>query len=156
MPDNRGFQGRTQGGFNTVKTVNQYVKIGSFYTENEKKIIKEELFDKKANEIAECMVGITGTQFRRIYDMVKSFEQKLNGTGESWSDNYPFILKVKAMVAYAVARAKEKNKHEAGAYENLKAFIFDGIDLVKDEKDYQVFLSLFEAVYGYSYEKLRN
>ena len=156
MTDSKNFQGRNQGGFNTPKPVNQYVKIGSFNTNGETKIVKEELFDKKAKEIAECMVGVTGTQFRRIYDEVKRFEQKLNGTGESWSENYPYIKMIKAKVSYTVARAIKNESRSEDAYRNLSAFITDGIDLIKDEKDYQVFLALFEAVYGFSYEKLRN
>ena len=152
MPDNRGFNNDRSSYPNNMPK-HQPVKIEGFYKDGK---IKEELFDKKAKDIADSFYGISGTQLRRIYDEVKRFEQKLNGDVESWSNNFPYIKMVKAKVSYSVARAIKNESKAENAYRNLSAFITEGIDLIKDEKDYHVFLSLFEAVYGYSYEKIRN
>ena len=128
------------------------VEIGGFYSEDGK--LKLDLFDRKANEIADSIVGVTRTQLRRIFDEVKRFEQRL--AVETWDDVVPYVRMVKSKVSYQVARAIDKNRSTEGAYRNLSAFITEGISLAGSEKDFRVFLSLFEAVYGFSYEKLKD
>ena len=136
----------------------------SFYSNAEKKIVKADLFDITAEEIARSFInknkygdfyGVSGSQMRRLYDEVKRFDQKLDGDPEKWEKNYPYIRKIRAIVSYTVARAIEraKIKDEAKKYENLSAFIMKYIEMVKDEEDYHVFAALFEAVYGFYYEK---
>jgi len=135
----------------------------SFYSNEEKKIVKADLFDKIAEGIAGSFVGknkkrgepygVSGTQMRRLYDEVKRFDQNLDGTPETWEKNYPYIRMIKSKVSYNIARAIEKNRYEEDVYKNLSAFIIKYIELVKDEEDYHVFTSLFEAVYGFYYEK---
>ena len=66
---------------------------------------------------------------------------------------------IKSKVHYATARAKKDKKNDAIYYDNLCDFISEGIELIKSPQDYHVFVSLFEAVYGFYYEKrpdLRN
>lgn len=129
----------------------------SFYTEN--KTVEPDLFDKTAESIASGFVlpdnkgGVSKTQLRRLYDEVKRFEQILDGTPEAWNKQYPYIRMIKSKVSYNVARSIEKNKREEKVYKKLSEFITKGIDLVKTEEDYHVFVSLFEAVYGFYYEK---
>jgi len=129
MPDNKNFHGRPQSGYNAprnpppVQPVKP-VEIDGFYTDDGNP--KKELFDKKAKDIADSIVGVSATQLRRIYDEVKRFEQIISQ--ENWSSQYPYILMIKSKTRYAVAKAT---------------------------KDYHVFLALFEAVYGFCYEKLR-
>jgi len=135
----------------------------SFYSNEEKKIVKTDLFDKTANAIADSFVGkgkfgvygVSKTQLRRFYDEVKRFDQNLDGTSETWEKNFPYIRMIKSKVSYNVARAIEKNKFEEDVYKNLSKFILEGLDdkHVKDETDYHVFTSLFEAVYGFYWEK---
>ena len=55
---------------------------------------------------------------------------------------------IKSKVAYAIARNGEKK----GVWKNFEYFISSCIDKIETEKDYHVFLSLFEAVYGFYYE----
>ena len=60
---------------------------------------------------------------------------------------------IKSKVHYTVARSKKNGKKEDSIYyDNLRGFISEGIDLIKSPKDYQVFVALFESVYGFYYE----
>jgi CRISPR-associated protein Csm2 len=136
------------------------MNIEGFYKED--KTVKPELFAETAENIAAGFIGkdkygnvfgVSKTQLRRLYDEVKRFEQNLDGKPETWGKKYPYIRMIKSKVSYNVARAIEKNRYEADVYKRLSAFITEGIDLVKDEEDYHVFVALFEAVYGFYYEK---
>ena len=137
------------------------VPIKAFYKEDGKTIISD-LFDNKAEEVSKSFLGrnkqgrdtgVTSTQLRRIFDEVKRFEQILSASPEQWDNQYPYIRMIKSKVAYTVARAAKDKADEAGLYKNLEIFIGSCIDLVKSNKDYEIFVSLFEAVYGFYYEK---
>jgi CRISPR-associated protein Csm2 len=132
----------------------------SFYINKEKKEVKPYLFSKTAEEIAKGFIGghgkyygVSKTQLRRFYDEVKRFEQNLDGTVETWKKNFPYIKMIKSKTSYNIARAIEKNRNEADVYNKLSAFISDGLEQIEDEKDYNVFTSLFEAVYGFYYKE---
>jgi len=131
-----------------------------FYTEG--KTVNHDLFDKTAETIANSFVGkdrfnkpcgVGRTQMRRLYDEVKRFEQNLDGNPETWKKHHPYIKMIKSKLTYNIARAIEKNRDNATYYKELRAFVTDGIGLVHDEEDYRVFVALFEAVYGFYYEK---
>ena len=64
----------------------------------------------------------------------------------------PYIKMIKSKVAYSVARAAKQKSEEKGVYKNLEAFISSGIDLIKTQEDYHIFVNLFEAAYGFYYE----
>lgn len=132
------------------------VRVDSFYTDTEKKIIKPELFDTFAFKIAKSFIGknekgvVTSTQLRRLFDEVKRFEQMLIVKKDcEWAELIPYVKMIKSKTAYAVARAA---KNKSAEYKNLETFISSGIDQVKSEKDFHIFVSLFEAVYGFYYE----
>jgi CRISPR-associated protein Csm2 len=136
------------------------VSIGGFYAEG--KNVKTDLFDKTAEAVANSFVGknqgrsfgVSKTQLRRLFDEVKRFEQNLDGTEDAWKKQFPYIRMIRSKVSYNLARAKEKSKaDEAKVYDNLAAFITECIGLIKDEMDYHVFVALFEAAYGFYYEK---
>ena len=140
------------------------VEIKSFYKPGTD-VPEQDLFDKKAQEIAESFVGkdgwgndigVSSTQLRRVFDEVKRYERLLSGIDAKWEEQLPYIKMIKSKVAYTVARAAKKKPKEPcvrGVYKNLEAFISSGINLIKTEKDYHVFVSLFEAVYGFYYDK---
>lgn len=137
------------------------VEIKSFYKPGTD-VPEQDLFDKKAQEIAESFVGkddmgkdigVSSTQLRRVFDEVKRYERLLSGTDAKWEEHLPYIKMIKSKVAYTVARAAKTKPKERGVYKNLEAFISSGINLIKTEKDYHVFVSLFEAVYGFYYDK---
>lgn len=137
------------------------VKIESFYAPGTD-VPEKDLFDKKAQEISESLIGkdssgktigVSSTQLRRIFDEVKRYERVLSETGIKWEEQLPYIKMIKSKVAYTVARAIKKKKNELDVYKNFESFISSGIDLIKTEKDYHVFVALFESVYGFYYEK---
>ncbi len=156
---NRNSYGNKQ--FEDKSFIPQAIVVDSFYKDNGS-TIKQELFDETASKIANSFIGqnrrgsdigITSTQLRRIFDEVKRFEQILSVSPDQWEVQYPYIRMIKSKVAYTVARAAKDKADEAGLYKNLEKFISSCIDLVKTNKDYEVFVSLFEAVYGFYYEK---
>lgn len=134
------------------------VKITTFYKENE---VDPDLFDKKALEVAQSFVGknakgydvgVTSTQLRRIFDEVKRFEQLLQVGENQFAKQLPYIKMIKSKVAYSVARAVKGKSDAKCVYDNLSYFIKSSIDLIKTETDFHVFVSLFEAAYGFYYE----
>jgi len=144
-----------------LSEVKPAVEIKSFYKAGTD-IPLEDLFDEQAQKIAESFVGknkkgfeigVSSTQLRRIFDEVKRYERVLLGTESKWEEQIPYVKMIKSKVAYTVARASKTKPEEKGVYKNLEAFISSGINLIKTEKDYHTFVSLFEAVYGFYYEK---
>jgi CRISPR-associated protein Csm2 len=140
------------------------MRIDSFYEEGTKNI-KSDLLDGIAEKFAEGFVhknisddtksyGVGRTQLRRIFNEVKRFEQKLNEKEETWKENYPYIKMIKSKAFYNIVRASKDETKEL--YKNLSEFIESGINLIKEEKDFKVFTALFEAVYGFYYEKTKN
>lgn len=142
-------------------------KIGSFYVSGTDKI-RPDLFSDFAEKIARSLAeikenpknprqqlknGVSPTQIRRMFDEVKRYERLLSeDNSDSWEKQYPYIKMMKSKVSYTVARAKKNHSKDAIYYDNLASFISEGIDLIKEQKDYHVFVSLFEAVYGFYYE----
>lgn len=136
------------------------VKITSFY-KADGKTVQEDLFDSVALNVAKSFkgknkigkdIGVTSTQLRRIFDEVKRFEQILSLQENQWEKQLPYIKMIKSKVAYSVARAAKQKSEEKGVYKNLEAFISSGIDLIKTQEDYHIFVNLFEAAYGFYYE----
>jgi CRISPR-associated protein Csm2 len=165
MPDNRNFHQNNRGGNNYGDRHDNReqpqalppVKIDSFYKDAAKNP-KDELFEKTAQEIAKSFyienvrIGVSKTQLRRLFDEVKRFEQILEASEDQWEAQKPYIKMVNSKVSYSIARAIEKSRNAEGAYKNLKSFITQGINLVNDARDFHVFVSLFEAAYGFYYE----
>lgn len=159
---NRGFSGRAQR--SDLSEVKPAVEIKSFYKEGTD-IPLEDLFDGQAKKIAESFVGkgfdgkdigISSTKIRKVFDEVKRYETIMALPNAKWEDQLPFIKMIKSKVAYNIARASRKSDgkstKEAPVYKNFQNFLVSGIDLIKTQHDYNVFTSLFEAVYGYYYE----
>lgn len=150
----------------------QKALIGGFYitTKDGKQVIREDLFDKKALEIANKLYpsssqnykdknsGVSGTQLRRIFDEVKRFDYLLQLNEDEWENQLPYIKMIKSKIRYTVARARKKESSWVviDCYEALASFISEGIDTIKERRDYEVFLALFEAVYGFYYEHAPN
>ncbi len=137
------------------------VKISTFYNPDGK-TVKPDLFDGVAKNVALSFkgkekngnkeIGVTSTQLRRIFDEVKRFEQILTLQEKQWEKQLPYIKMIKSKVAYSVARASKQKSDEKGVYKNLESFISSGIDLIKTQEDYHIFVNLFEAAYGFYYE----
>ncbi len=147
--------------------------IGGFYVTNSdgKKKVKPDLFDTKALNIAKRFYkettdrygnkrpeGVSGTQLRRVFDEVKRFEYLLQLDSVSWDTQLPYIKMIKSKVRYTIARVlrNERKQDVIGCYEALSSFLIEGIDSIQEQQDYEVFLALFEAVYGFYYEHAPN
>ena len=87
-----------------------------------------------------------------MFDEVKRYERLIGEDDASWLEQYPYIKMIKSRTHYTIARCKKNDKNNAKYYDNLSEFISEGIDLIKSKRDYHVFVSLFEAVYGFYYE----
>lgn len=149
-----GYQdGRNQ--YSNQEQIPKPVEVPEFY-QNGTKTVREDLFDKIAEDIAKSLTdkknGVSITSLRRIFDEVKRFKQLLS-TEDDFAMQLPYIRMIKSKVAYTVARAGKDKKEAKKLYDNLKHFIESGIDRINTKKDYEVFVSLFEAVYGFYYER---
>lgn len=161
MTYNPNFRGGGERSFEDKSYTPQAVIIKTYYKDDGKAVLPE-LFDDTAAKVAESfigknkggkVIGITSTQLRRIFDEVKRFEQILSTSPEQWDAQYPYIRMIKSKVAYQVARAAKDKYEEAGIYKNLEQFINSCIDLVHNKEDFMVFVALFEATYGFYYDK---
>lgn len=142
-------------------------KITGFYVSGTDKI-RPDLFDGFAERIAKGFAeikdnpknpqkpfknGVSPTQIRKMFDEVKRYERLIvEDDLSSWEKQYPYIKMMKSKVSYSVARAKKNHQRDAKYYDNLSSFISEGIDLIKTQKDYHIFVSLFKAVYGFYYQ----
>lgn len=153
-------RGRDSSYYNQNNQVSDLTPLSSFY-EADGKTIKTELFNSDAKTFSHCFAtiddrghadGISSTQMRRIFDEVKRFDRQISGKEEQWKTVEPYIRMINSKVSYTVARAVKKEPRKTKYYKNLEVFINSGIKLVKSAKDYQIFVSLFEAVYGFYYE----
>ena len=162
----QSFGNRNGGGFQKTNAFEDKsetpapVKIETFY-KADGKTVDENLFDSLALNIAKSFkgknkkgqdIGVTSTQLRRIFDEVKRFEQILTLQENQWGKQLPYIKMIKSKVAYSVARAAKQKSEDKGVYKNLEHFISSGIDLIKTQEDYHIFVNLFEAAYGFYYE----
>jgi CRISPR-associated protein Csm2 len=158
--NNGEYQNRNGGQRESKASVLEPVIIRSFYKDDHK-TIDPELFDSKAKEVAKSFIGnddrgypigVSSSQLRRLFDEVKRFEQILLLSTDQWDKQLPYIKMIKSKVAYSVARAAAKKDSDKAVYKNLEKFISSSIDQIKKEQDYHVFVSLFEAAYGFYYE----
>lgn len=127
-----------------------------FYEDPEKSVIKKELLNERAKQIAESFFttdkrgqereGLTSAQLRKFYNEIKSLEKRLV-TG-NFRALLPLIKMVKSKAAYA------SNPKKAGRItDEFRKFINDCIDNISDEKDFKAFALHFESVVGFYYGK---
>jgi len=136
-----------------------------FYAKNEKgeQKINSELYDVVAQTIASNLVGrnnnklngVSRHQLRGLFDETKRIKRRLEQKNIQWNDVEPAVRLLKSKTSYAVERAKKNGnpRFDGPYYDYLKDFIHKGIDMTKNEEDFDVFCNLFEAVYGFYYEK---
>lgn len=85
-------------------------------------------------------------QLRRFYGDVKGLEMRWqNSTNKerTFREILPFIKLLKAKTAYA-------NKRKL-VPDSFRTWMWDNVDMIKDEKDFKAFLLYFEAVVGFCY-----
>lgn len=129
------------------------LKFRLYKDKDGRKVIDADLFDKKAKEIATTFSGISSTRMRRFFDSVKVISRKPDFKSRFEDASLPEIKLLKSKCAYMVGRADGKEREKL---KNLKEFISNGVDQVTCAEDYQVFVSVFEAVYGFFYETAKK
>jgi len=121
------------------------------YYDDEGRITKD-LFDKDAQAWADrfCKDGLKRNQLRNFYHDVKSFERKLDPfqKEKSFDENHPYLKMLKSKAYYAADRLKREKIPDS-----FKEFLKKNIDLVQSYKDFDTFVTFFEAVVGFYYGK---
>lgn len=89
---------------------------------------------------------VTSAQLRRFYGDVKNLETRWRNSADKESafrEIMPLIKLLKAKAAYA--------KERQLVNESFKIWIWNNVDMINTEKDFQAFLLYFEAVVGFCY-----
>lgn len=127
---------------------------------DEKGNITDSLFDIIAENISKSFVekdngkGVSSRQIRKIFDEVKSYDSSITNSSKTWDEVKPLVQMIRSKVAYAVARKKTpKDEITNHAYDNFMSFITCGLKQVDSKEKYHIFVNLFEAVYGFYYQR---
>lgn len=125
-----------------------------FWSDREKMIIDKNLFSEKAEELAKNIKRDgnktinSPTQLRKFYDEVVRFQGMVESSPEQFDAILPYIRMLNAKAAYAAGRKLIS--------ESFKNFLSESLAQIENQKDFEVFCSLFEAFLGfykYYYEK---
>lgn len=117
------------------------------WKDEDKKQIDPDLFSAKAEDLAKQIfaerIGKLNnpTQIRKFYDEVLRFDGILKTKSSQFGDILPYIKMLNAKAAYAQGRDLVSS--------GFKDFISDSLSQIKNEEDFDVFASLFEAFMGY-------
>lgn len=122
--------------------------MSRFY--DEKGNIKRDLLDREAEKWAEVFIRpgkrekeLTSAQLRKFYNEFKGLEKKVATKG--FEKTLPLIKMVKSKAAYS---ANPKNQKIPSRF---KDFLWEHIDAINEERDFDAFILLFEAVVGFCY-----
>lgn len=126
----------------------------SLYADKAEKIVDRNLYDATARAIAESFLGISQTRLRRFFDEVKSIARH-PGFRSDFAREEASIMLLKSKISYMIGRASN-DRDERASLNNLKRFFDIGLKQVDSADSYLVFVTLFEAVYGFFYEKSRK
>lgn len=124
------------------------------YADKSKEIVGKDLYDTTAKAIADSLLGISQTRLRRFFDEVKSIARH-PGFKTDFAKEEASIALLKSKIAYMIGRASN-DRDEKASLNNLKRFFDIGLNQVDSAASYLVFVTLFEAVYGFFYEKSRK
>lgn len=127
----------------------------SLYSDKYNKIVGVDLFDSKAKDIAASFKGISQTRLRRFFDEVKSISRRPD-LEKNFEKEKAYIMLLKSRVSYMIGRAGSDSRDEKAGLINLKEFFDTGLKQVDSAESYLVFVTLFEAVYGFFYETSRK
>jgi CRISPR type III-A-associated protein Csm2 len=145
------------GGRSRGSTASPPVKIEFELMDADGKIPME-LYDETAQKISRQLVQgrmVSRHQLRKLYDEVKRIKRRLDNqqtrdADKAWEAALPEIKLMKSKVAYVSARNTKRD--EQACYGALKDFLVRGIDKSTGPEEFNVFVTLFEAVYGFYYE----
>ena len=126
------------------------------YADKTKGIVGKDLYDATAKAIADSLLGISQTRLRRFFDEVKSIARH-PGFKTDFVKEEASISLLKSKISYMIGRARnDRDDKENESLNNLKKFFEIGLQQVDSADSYLVFVTLFEAVYGFFYEKRYN
>ncbi|ABK17039.1 type III-A CRISPR-associated protein Csm2 [Syntrophobacter fumaroxidans] len=117
-----------------------------YFTDEEKRKLDPSLVDARAASWASSFRDLKSTQMRRFYDEFKAIERKiLRGKVEEQVANFERDM---ALVMMFKAKAVYAEKRKVSPRE-FTQFIFDHMASIKDLKDFQAFIKVFEAVVAF-------
>lgn len=123
----------------------------AYFLDGEKKQLDDKLLDEKARQWAQSFVDtrrpLKTTQMRRFYDELKAIERKIL-LGKDQAEREANFGRDKALITMFKAKAVYAEKREVSTKE-FTQFIFDHVASIKDLKDFQAFLKVFEAVVAF-------
>ncbi len=122
--------------------------MSRFY--DEKGNIKRDLLDKEAEKWARLFVKeekkkLTANQLRKFYNEFKALEKKVKVDKKGFEKTLPLIKMVKSKAAYSANPENQKIPTR------FKDFLWEHIDAINEERDFDAFILLFEAVVGFCY-----
>jgi len=117
------------------------------YKDHEKRIIRKEVFDEEAKQLAEELVkaGLPSTQFRKFFGELRAIETRLrsDSSADSFEKAKPYLYLLAAKIHYQTRQDKR------GAYAKLEKFFRGLIEQVKDQKDFEVMTDAVQAVLAF-------
>lgn len=148
QPQGRGGQGGGRerqfgGGGEQLPTPNPL----SYYEDREKEKLDPSLVDEKAIDWARSFELLRTTQMRRFYDEIKAIERKIQ-TGKGIQERHENFERDRALIMMFKAKAVYAEKRRVAPRE-FTQFIFDHMASIKDLKDFQAFIKVFEAVVAF-------
>ncbi|NSW87053.1 MAG: type III-A CRISPR-associated protein Csm2 [Syntrophobacteraceae bacterium] len=147
--------GQTRGGHGGAAPTSVPVATRiQYFMDSEKQKLDPVLVDAKAQEWASSFVFVRRedtplktTQMRRFYDDLKAIERRIllgkdvHAQQANFERDRALILMFKAKAVYA-----EKRRVSPRAFTQ---FIFDHMESIKELRDFQAFLKIFEAVVAF-------
>lgn len=118
-----------------------------YHTDEAKKRLKPELVDEQALEWARGFADLKSAQMRRFYDEFKAIERKIL-RGKDLQEQQNNFERDKALIMMFKAKAVYAEKRRVSPRAFTK-FIFDHIASIKDLRDFQAFIKVFEAVVAF-------
>lgn len=120
--------------------------------------VDPELYNTTAEAIGRALIqagggnnpsGVSRHQLRRVFDEVKRLQRIADQRGvDGWPAVLPMVKLVRSKVHYVVARAGGGDRDY---YRNLGTLIDRAISQIESREDFDVFVTLFEAAYGFYY-----
>lgn len=105
------------------------------------KKIKDEKINQKTKNGKKPKEINTPSQIRKFYDEILQFHIRLKADPKKFEFMLPYIKMINSKVAYSYGRDL--------IGQEFKNFISQCITKIEDQKDFEVFVSFFEAFLGY-------
>jgi CRISPR-associated protein Csm2 len=133
------------------------MSIETFYFKNKpKNILHEILFDSKARDKANLLLGseFTSSQFRNYFAEIRGLEARLSALLEKDQESgfdriLPYLRMVNAKLAYGQRQGKGRSKPTTSP--EFAQFLGEAVNNVHDEQDFRAMVKYVEAVLAYFY-----